>query len=443
MAHKRIHSKNKVRIEFEQETIYKWLIVLGSFIVYFIADGVSLSFGIFTREFINYFNKTDSQALVFLTPALIQALPLFLSPFVCYLIEKYSCRPIAFVGSTLIVLSFILTRFLVDDIISLNLIMGFMTSCGLAMVYIPAYLIISFYFDKTRALATGIAVSGSGLGLFVLSPLSEYLINLYEWRDTCFLFGAISSHLFISACLFRSIKKRSSNGSSSDELQAASSNENKLSKLNKFKHEFSKIYSTRTFLIINLSYFILAFAIITPYNFLPIHIESNNLIDPSSLSISLIGISTLIGQIIIGIISDRFRSFNWLIYAVCIILAGLATSFIPFLRDIKLIYVYSVVFGFTTSVNYVLQSSLVIEALGLANLTLGFGCLQLSQGFSTLSGTVLLGWLKDNMNNYDMVFHISGAIIILSGLILILWPLTKEKKLKRQNTNLNVIGNEL
>ena len=354
MTRKRIHSKDKIQIELKQETIFKWLIVIGSFIVYFIADGVSLSFGIFTREFINYFNKADSQAVVFLTPALIQALPLFLSPFVCYLIEKYSCRPIAFVGSTLIVLSFILTRFLVNDLISLNLIMGFMTSCGLAMVYIPAYLIISFYFDKTRALATGIAVSGSGLGLFVLSPLSEYLIDLYEWRDTCFLFGAISSHLFISACLFRSIKNGSSNKPSTNELQIEEHND-KMSKWSKFKHEFIKIYSTKTFLITNLSYFILAFTIIAPYNFLPIHIESNNLIDPSSLSISLIGISTLVGQIIIGLLSDRYRSLNWLIYAICIILAGLATILIPFLKDIKLIYAYSVIFGFTTSVNYVLQ----------------------------------------------------------------------------------------
>jgi hypothetical protein len=187
----------------QELTTFKLLIVFGSFIVYFIADGVSLSFGIFTREFILYFNKSDSQAMMFLTPALIQALPLFLSPLVCFMIEKYGCRPIAFVGSTLIVASFVLTRFFVNGIISLNLIIGFMTSCGLAMVYIPAYLIISFYFDKMRALATGIAVSGSGLGLFILSPLTEYLIDKFDLRDTCFLFGAISSHLFIAACLFR------------------------------------------------------------------------------------------------------------------------------------------------------------------------------------------------------------------------------------------------
>jgi len=45
-------------------------------------------------------------------------------------------------------------------------------------------LIISVHFEKQRALATGLAVSGSGLGLFVLSPLSEYFIKEYGWKDT-------------------------------------------------------------------------------------------------------------------------------------------------------------------------------------------------------------------------------------------------------------------
>ncbi len=186
------------------KSIFKWLIVLGSFIIYFIADGVSLSFGIFTREFIVFFNKSSSESSVFVTTGLIQSVPLFLSPIVCFLIEKFQCRRVALAGSTLISLSFILTRFFVTNLLTLNLIIGGMLSTGLAMIYIPAYLIISFHFNKHRALATGIAVSGSGLGLFVISPLLEYLIRNYGWMDTCFIFGAISSHTFISACLFRS-----------------------------------------------------------------------------------------------------------------------------------------------------------------------------------------------------------------------------------------------
>ena len=143
--------------------ISKVLIVFGSFIIYFIADGTSLSFGIHIREIKEYFQTSTTLSSV--TGSLLQSIPLFLSPVVCILIEKYGCRVIAFCGATIFTASFIITRFFVTDLISLYLTLGFLASCGLAMCYIPAYLILSFHFDKKRATAIGIAVSGSGLGV--------------------------------------------------------------------------------------------------------------------------------------------------------------------------------------------------------------------------------------------------------------------------------------
>ncbi len=137
---------------------YRWLIVFGSFIIYFLADGISLSFGliisqvfycskkfiilfeilgIFTREFIEYFHQDESQSLAFITSGLLQSVPLFLSPIVCIIINKYECRPVAFIGSVILFFSLIFTRFFVNNLISLNIIVGLMTSCGLACVYIP------------------------------------------------------------------------------------------------------------------------------------------------------------------------------------------------------------------------------------------------------------------------------------------------------------------
>jgi MFS family permease len=52
------------------------------------------------------------------------------------------------------------------------------------MIYVSAVLIPGFYFDKWRALATGIAVCGSGIGTFVLAPLNAYLVQQGGWRIT-------------------------------------------------------------------------------------------------------------------------------------------------------------------------------------------------------------------------------------------------------------------
>jgi MFS transporter, MCT family, solute carrier family 16 (monocarboxylic acid transporters), member 12 len=434
----------------QKHTVFRWLIVLGSFLVYFIADGVSLSFGIFTREFIDYFNKSDKQSYVFVTTGLLQACPLFLSPLICYLIERIECRPVALIGSCLLVLSFILTRFFVNSLLMLNITIGLMTSCGLAMIYIPAYLIISFHFDKRRALATGIAVSGSGLGLFVLSPLLEYFIAQYGWMDACFLFGAISSHTFISACLFRSAERLSSeknvkledqNKSNSipmlskeEEEEEEEDNNNKRIKVKENSSEEKKhkpkrlleeirlIYQNKRFLIINLCYFILSSVIVTPHNFLPSYIKFIKIHDPSSISISLLGIFSLIGQIVIGLVSDIWRPYSWLIFSLCIMTAGFLTILLPLLTSLYMIYIYSMIFGFTTSVNYVLQSSLVIESLGMENFPIAFGWLQVCQGFSTLIGIPMLGWVKDETKSYDLTFYISGGLLVTAALVILAWP---------------------
>ena len=397
---------------------FKCSIVFGSFLAYFIVDGVSLSIGIFAREFIDYFQRSDSQTLVFLIPALIQAIPLLVSPLVCRLIELIGCRAVAFVGATLISSSFLIISYLVYDLISLNVVMGLVTSVGFAMLYIPSYLIISFYFEERRALATGVAVSGSGLGLFAISPLIESLIGRYGWRDTCFLFAAISSHLFISACLYR--PKPEDQPSKNEKPTPAPAVTDVAPGI---LVELKRIYSSRRFVLVSVAYFLLSLVIVAPYNFLPVHIELNQLDDPSSLCISLIGLSSLIGQIVIGLVSDKWRSLNWFIFAACICVAGVATCTLPFLASIRAVYIYSIVFGFATSVNYVLQSSLVIESLGLANLIFAFGYLQFTQGISTLLGPIILGLIKDHSDNYNVGFYLSGLVMVGAGVVLGMWPL--------------------
>jgi MCP family monocarboxylic acid transporter-like MFS transporter 12 len=410
------HIKN-VKKAINIENFFKILIIIGSFIIYFIADGVALSSGILIRESSKHFNATTTQSSV--TASLLQSIPLFLSPIVCILIEKYGCRIVATIGSILVSSSFVVTKFFVHDLISLYFAIGCLASCGLAMCYIPAYLILSFYFDKRRALAIGIAVSGSGLGVFAMPPIMELLIGEYGWLNACLIFGAISSLMLISACLFRPLVKKQKN-EIIDEKQK-----------DFFKQAWEiirKLYVNKKYLVVSLSYTLLSFLITAPYNFLPSHVSINSINDKYSLTISFIGIATVIGQLVIGFIADKYLSYNWLIYSVCLIVAGLATCILPLLKNLYLICMYSVVFGFMTSVNYVLQSNLVIEAVGIENLTYAFGCIQLSQGVTTLTGTPLVAWLKDISGNYNITFFISGIFICLSGFCLLLWPVVSRKK---------------
>ena len=73
---------------------------------------------------------------------------------------------------------------------------------GFGMMYLPAIVIVSFYFDRRRSLATGISVCGSSVGGFIVPPMLEHLIRRYGWPHTSFaiaaamLLGAFAGMLF-------------------------------------------------------------------------------------------------------------------------------------------------------------------------------------------------------------------------------------------------------
>ena len=235
--------------------------------------------------------------------------------------------------------------------------------------------------------------------------------------------------MFISACLYRPV----SNTENDQQVSVTNVVQNVENEKSCFGQTFillKILFTNKRYLVIILAYTILSFLITAPYNFLPDYINMNSINDTSSISISFIGISTVVGQIFIGVISDKFVTFNWLIYSICLILAGFSTCILPLCKHLYLICIYSVFYGFTTSVNYVLQSNLVIEAVGIENLTLAFGCLQACQGVSTLLGTPAAAWLADITGDYNMTFFISGIFISLSGFSLLLWPLASRKKIE-------------
>jgi len=56
--------------------------------------------------------------------------------------------------------------------IILSFVFAIFAGIGLGHVYLPSIIIVSYYFQKRRAFATGVAVCGSGAGCFVLAALT-------------------------------------------------------------------------------------------------------------------------------------------------------------------------------------------------------------------------------------------------------------------------------
>ena len=64
---------------------------------------------------------------------------------------------------------------------------------------------IGDYFDKRRALATGIASCGSGVGTFIFAPLTNYLITEYTWKGTMWILAGIILNGVVYGAVFRPV----------------------------------------------------------------------------------------------------------------------------------------------------------------------------------------------------------------------------------------------
>ena len=67
----------------------------------------------------------------------------------------------------------------------------FLLGVGFGLIYCPAIVIVTMYFEERRAFATGIAVCGAGVGTFIFAPLTTYLIETYTWRGAFLIYAGI------------------------------------------------------------------------------------------------------------------------------------------------------------------------------------------------------------------------------------------------------------
>lgn len=67
----------------------------------------------------------------------------------------------------------------------------------------PSLVVVAQYFDRHRGLANGIAVSGSGVGTFLIPPLYRYLIDTFGLRGGLIVFSSLTLHICVCASLMR------------------------------------------------------------------------------------------------------------------------------------------------------------------------------------------------------------------------------------------------
>ncbi|KAJ0184369.1 hypothetical protein K1T71_000792 [Dendrolimus kikuchii] len=190
---------------------YGWVVVFGAFMVQFWVAGLFKSYGVLYVEIMETF-PDSSESVASWIPAALSTLCLALAPLSSALCEKYSCRTVVFIGGLFCATGLALS-FFSRGLLHLLLSFGVMTGIGGGLSTTPGIVIVSQYFDKHRALANGICVSGTAAGSFVFPMLIEKLVDMYGLHGTVLLLGGGMLHVCVSATLYRAAPTQaSSNG---------------------------------------------------------------------------------------------------------------------------------------------------------------------------------------------------------------------------------------
>ncbi|KFD69156.1 hypothetical protein M514_02965 [Trichuris suis] len=182
---------------------YGWVVVFAAFMVHLIADGISFSFGVLYPKIQDQFKALKSESA--LVGSIFMAMPLIASPVSSALIDRYECRAVIIAGGLLGFAGFFISQF-AASIFTLSLSFGFFAGLGFSFCFTAAIVAVTYYFERRRAMATGIAVCGSGLGTFLFAPFVEFLLSTYEWKGALMILSAVALNLTVCGALIRDLQ---------------------------------------------------------------------------------------------------------------------------------------------------------------------------------------------------------------------------------------------
>ncbi|XP_045164709.1 monocarboxylate transporter 3-like [Mercenaria mercenaria] len=407
-----------------------WVVTFVAFMIGLILDGISFSFGILFKHLLVYFN--ESKSLTSWIISVFNGIYPGIGPVSSILVSAFGMRKVAIFGALLASASFFLCTFC-PNVQLMIIVYGLLGGFGLGLLYLPAMVLVGHYFTKKRALASGIACCGSGVGGFVFAPLMEYLISVYSWKGAMWVVSAIVLNGVPLGALLRPLEVVEK------EVALDEAREKKEDSKINCCGDISKMFDfdllkSPTFLIYGLSCFFCMLGFYIPFYFIPDLAEEFGVTSQEGAwLISIIGILNTVTRVAAGWLADRSWADPTKINGVLLTLCGIATLFVPKYSNYGVMATYCAFFGICIAVFVSYRPIITSKLLGIEKLASSFGLVCMCQGLASLIGAPIAGALSDSAGDYNGAFYLAGAAIGMSGLICL--PLNSVNRWERRQTS--------
>ncbi len=292
--------------------------------------------------------------------------------------DRWGPRPVVLVGCVVMVAGLLSTS-IVDRIWLGYVTYGFGIGVGTACCYVPLVSQVSAWFDRRRAMAIGVAVSGIGVGTLLGPPLAASLIEANGWRWTYRFFAAVALVGLLGAA---ALVRRAPATVSTGPLTLAS------------------LAASPVFRSMYLAGLLMTLALFVPFVFLAPYAEERGVSSGAAAALlSFLGVGSLVGRLALGALVGRVGLLR--LYQGCF--AVLGGSFLIWLVGGSS-YAALATFAFVLGTSYggyvALSPAAAAELFGLSGLGSVLGALYTAGGIGGLAGPPLAGWLIDTTGGY-------------------------------------------
>ncbi|PIA18223.1 MFS general substrate transporter [Coemansia reversa NRRL 1564] len=164
-------------------SFYAWVIVACAALNLMCTLGVSNSFGVFSTYYINFIYSDVSAANISWIGTMLSVFMLGGSIFSGPLTDRFGFRLVSLAGTVICSAALLLASF-TQTLWQLIFTQGIMFGVGAACIFAPSVTLPAQWHKKTRPLATGVAVAGSGIGGIVFTELTQIMMERIGYRWT-------------------------------------------------------------------------------------------------------------------------------------------------------------------------------------------------------------------------------------------------------------------
>lgn len=387
---------------------YGWLVVAGAFAVTFVGFGCAYTFSAFLEPLQREFGASrGSTSLVFsLAGFLYFALGVVSGP----LADRFGARPLAVAGMLLIAAG-LAAASRAHGLIEVYLAYGLGIGLGVGAAYVPAVGAVQRWFVRRRGFASGLAVSGIGLGNLLMPPLASELIDAFGWRSAYVVLAAIALILGGGLSLLIENDPRDRGAAPDGDAPA----QWRIASRSDGVAVADAIRSPR-FLALYASCLICSFGVFVPFvHLVPYARDHGVKAETAVLLLGMIGVGSTAGRFCLGGIADRLGRER----ALLMVLIGmaLATAIWAVSTDAGSLAVFAFIYGVFYGGWVAVLPSVVMDSFGGRNVGGIIGVLYTSVAFGTLIGPTAVGFAYDASHSYTLAILLSAAASLASAAI--------------------------